>query len=207
MEYVALIGGLIILIISGELLIRGAVGIALKFNIPTLIIGMTIISMGTSAPELLVSLKVALNGHSELAIGNVVGSNVANIALVLGLTTMILPITVKRSTAFFDWPIMMSATVLFYFFILNGRIEWYEGLIFTIGLIAFNIYMFKSAKKISKEVRIMDEIRQQLATQMNKLGKPGYYNQEHTLAIKLKVCKRMREEFQKERDNLQYQKD
>ncbi len=76
--------------------------------------------------------------------------------------------------------------------------EYNEEMIYVIG---------GSPKKIKKEVRIMDEIRQQLVTQMNKLGKPGYYSPENTLAIKLRVCKRMREEFQKERDNLQYQKD
>ena len=119
MEYLLLIGGLIILIISGELLVRGAVGVALKFNIPTLVIGMTVVSFGTSAPELIVSLKAALNGHAELAIGNVVGSNIANIALVLGITTLILPITVKRSTARVDWSIMMVSTLLFYIFFIN----------------------------------------------------------------------------------------
>jgi cation:H+ antiporter len=156
MEYVLLIGGLIVLIISGEALVRGAVGVALKFKIPPLIIGMTIVSMGTSAPELLVSLKAALNGHAELAIGNVLGSNIANIALVLGITTMILPITVKRSTAYVDWGIMMLSTVLFYFFILNGTLNWYEGLIFTLGLIAFNIYMFKSIKKTKPGDEFLD---------------------------------------------------
>ncbi len=156
MEYVLLIGGLIVLIISGEALVRGAVGVALKFNIPKLVIGMTIVSMGTSAPELLVSLKAALEGHPEIAIGNVVGSNLANIALVLGITTMILPITVKRTTAHIDWTIMMATTVLFYFFIVNGNIEWYEGLIFVIGLIAFNIYMFKSAKKSNGKTEDLD---------------------------------------------------
>lgn len=154
MEYVLLIGGLIVLIIAGEALVRGAVGIALKFNIPTLVIGMTIVSFGTSAPELLVSLKAALNNHPELAIGNVLGSNIANIALVLGITTMILPITVKRSTVRIDWAIMMSTTILFYIFILNQQIEWYEGLIFTIGLIAFNYYMFWNAKKQNKKEEI-----------------------------------------------------
>ena len=151
MEYVLLIGGLIVLIIAGEALVRGAVGVALKFNIPTLVIGLTIVSFGTSAPELLVSLKAALNDHAELAIGNVLGSNIANIALVLGITTMILPITVKRSTARVDWPIMMGATILFYIFILDGAIKWYEGLIFTIGIIAFNIYMFWNAKRQNKK--------------------------------------------------------
>ncbi|MDF1673100.1 MAG: calcium/sodium antiporter [Vicingaceae bacterium] len=154
MEYVLLIGGLITLIIAGEALVRGAVGIALKFKIPTLVIGMTIVSFGTSAPELLVSLKAALDGHPELSIGNVVGSNVANIALVLGLTAMILPIAVKRSTAKIDWSIMMAATILFYIFIIDNSIQWYEGLIFVLGLIAFNIYMFRSIAKKKDEVEL-----------------------------------------------------
>ena len=160
MEYVLLIGGLIVLIVAGETLVRGAVGIALKFNIPTLVIGMTIVSFGTSAPELLVSLKAALNGHPELAVGNVLGSNIANIALVLGITTMILPITVKRSTAIVDWPIMMGTTILFYIFISNKTIEWYEGVIFTIGLIAFNYYMFWSAKKQNKTEELETDIEE-----------------------------------------------
>jgi len=152
MEYLLLIGGLVLLIIAAESLVRGAVGVALKFNIPTLVIGMTIVAFGTSAPELIVSLKAALSGHSELAIGNVVGSNIANIALILGITTILLPITVKRSTAIVDWPIMMSATLLFYLFSLtNHQIEFYEGLIFTIGLIGFNFYMFRDAKKQNKK--------------------------------------------------------
>lgn len=156
MEYVLLIGGLIVLIIAGEALVRGAVGIALKFNIPTLVIGMTIVSFGTSAPELLVSLKAALNDHPELAIGNVIGSNIANIALVLGITTMILPIVVKRSTARIDWPIMMGTTILFYIFILDQKIVWYEGVVLTLGLVAFNYYMFWSAKKENK-TEVLDE--------------------------------------------------
>ena len=156
MEYVYLIGGLIVLIIAGEALVRGAVGIAVKFNIPTLVIGMTIVSFGTSAPELLVSLKAALNNHPELAIGNVIGSNIANIALVLGITTMILPIVVKRSTARIDWPIMMGTTILFYIFILDQKIVWYEGVVLTLGLVAFNYYMFWSAKK-NKEIEALDE--------------------------------------------------
>lgn len=151
MEYVLLIGGLITLIVAGEALVRGAVGVALKFKIPTLVIGMTIVSFGTSAPELLVSLKAALEGHPELSIGNVVGSNVANLALVLGLTAMILPIAVKRTTVKIDWVIMMVFTVLFYLFIIDELIQWYEGLIFVLALIGFNIFMFRGGSKSDEE--------------------------------------------------------
>ena len=150
-EYVLLIGGLIVLIISGEALVRGAVGIAVKFNISTLVIGLTVVSFGTSAPELLVSIKAVLVNHSDLAIGNVVGSNIANIALVLGITSIILPIKVKRATTIVDWPVMTGATVLFYLFILNRKLEELEGLIFALCLIAFNVFMFWNAKRQNKK--------------------------------------------------------
>lgn len=162
MEYLLLIGGLVTLIFSGEILVRGAVGVALKFNLPTLVIGMTIVSFGTSAPELLVSLKAAIEGHPELSIGNVIGSNIANIALVLGLTTIILPITVKRSTSRVDWPIMMFASIMFYIFILNNIIEWYEGLFFTLALLGFNFYMFWKARKDNEKEELdveMEEVK------------------------------------------------
>jgi len=147
MEYIILISGIVTLIFASELLVRGAVGVAKKFNVSTLVIGMTIVSIGTSLPELLVSLKAALENHPEIAIGNVIGSNIANITIVLGLTTMILPITVKRDTLKVDWSIMMIVSVLFYIFALNGTINWWEGLIYFVGLIIFNIYQFKKSKK------------------------------------------------------------
>ena len=156
MEYVLLIGGLITLIVAGEALVRGAVGVALKFKIPTLVIGMTIVSFGTSAPELLVSLKAALEGHPELSIGNVVGSNVANLALVLGLTAIVLPIAVKRTTVKIDWVIMMVFTVLFYLFIIDELIQWYEGLIFVLALVGFNIFMFRGVSKSDEEEEDID---------------------------------------------------
>jgi len=154
MEYVQLVGGLIVLIIAGEFLVRGAVGIALKFKVSPLVIGMTIVSFGTSAPELLVSIRAALAGHPELAIGNVLGSNIANIALVLGISTMILPITIKRTTKVLDWPIMMLATVVFYLFALNSNMDWWEGVIYVSGLIVFNVYLFW---KSMKENRMISE--------------------------------------------------
>ncbi len=147
MAYLLLIGGLATLIIAGESLVKGAVNIAYKFKVSPLVIGMTIVSFGTSAPELLVSLRAALEGHPEMAIGNVVGSNIANIALVLGITTILLPIFVKKVTVKIDWSIMMLATILFCLFAINLKLDWWEGLIFVIGLIIFNIYQFKSSKK------------------------------------------------------------
>ena len=154
MEYLLLIGGLAVLIGGGEVLVRGAVGIAAKFKLSPLVIGMTIVSFGTSAPELIVSLKAALEGSPEIAIGNVVGSNIANISLVLGLTAIILPIPVAVATLKRDWPIMMFISLLFFVFILNGMLDNWEGFIFVGLLLSYIIYQLKSSKKSIVLVRV-----------------------------------------------------
>lgn len=157
MEYVQLLGGLIVLIVAGEFLVRGAVGFALKFKVSPLVIGMTIVSFGTSAPELLVSIRAALAGYPELALGNVLGSNIANIALVLGISTMIFPIAIKRTTKVLDWPIMMLATVVFYLFALNSNMDWWEGVIYVVGLIIFNVYLFWKSIKENRLIKQEEE--------------------------------------------------
>ena len=86
MDFIELISGLIILLIGGEFIVKGAVLVANKFHISPMVIGLTIVSFGTSAPELLVSIKAAIEGNPDIAVGNVVGSNIANLALVLGIT-------------------------------------------------------------------------------------------------------------------------
>lgn len=157
MEYLLLIGGLAVLIGGGEVLVRGSVGIAAKFKLSPLVIGMTIVSFGTSAPELIVSLKAALNGFPEIAIGNVVGSNIANIALVLGLTAIILPIPVAVATLRRDWPIMMIVTLLFFVFILNGMLDNWEGFIFVGLLLGYIIYQLKSSKSKEEETEVVKQ--------------------------------------------------
>ncbi|MFT5823196.1 MAG: cation:H+ antiporter [Crocinitomix sp.] len=151
MMYFWLILGLITLIVAGEFLVRGAVGIAKRFHISTLVIGMTVISFGTSAPELLVCLDAAMTGHPEIAIGNVVGSNIANIALVLGITVLILPIVVDRNSKRIDWPMMMLATVLFAFFAWDGEIQRYEGIILFVILAAFTYWLIRNSRKKTKK--------------------------------------------------------
>ncbi|NOQ75708.1 MAG: calcium/sodium antiporter [Crocinitomix sp.] len=151
MMYFWLILGLITLIIAGEFLVRGAVGIAKRFHISTLVIGMTIISFGTSAPELLVCLDAAMSGHPEIAIGNVVGSNIANIALVLGVTVLILPIVVDRNSKRIDWPMMMLATALFAIFAWDGEIQRYEGIILFVILAVFTYWLIRNSRKKTKK--------------------------------------------------------
>ena len=94
MDYLYLIGGLLLLFISGELLVKGAVSIAYRFKISKLVVGLTVVSFGTSAPELFVSMMAALDGHPDIAVGNVIGSNIANFGIVLGLVLLIFPMKV-----------------------------------------------------------------------------------------------------------------
>jgi len=157
MTYFWLILGLATLIVGGEFLVKGAVGIAKKFHISTLVIGMTIISFGTSAPELIVSIKAALSGNPEIAIGNVIGSNIANIALVLGITVLIFPIVVDRNSKIIDWPMMMLSSILFYLFALDNIIEFWEGAVLFIILLSFTSYLILNSRKKTKKAIAEEE--------------------------------------------------
>lgn len=150
-DYAFLIYGILILVISGDILVRGSVSLARYFKISTLIVGVTVVSFGTSAPELIVSINAALTGHPEIAIGNVVGSNISNIALVLAITAIILPIVVAKNSVRIDWPVMMASGILLYFMSLtNGSIEQYEGIVFIIILILYILFIIHKGKKERK---------------------------------------------------------
>lgn len=153
-EYIKLVGGFIVLILSGKYLVKGGVDIAAHFKISKLVVGVTIVSFGTSAPELFVSLKAALEGHPDISIYNVIGSNIANIALVLAITAMIFPIPVNKKSMRFDWPIMMLVSIVFYVFALNGALDRWEGILFVMALTGYVLWsMVKSRReqKLSQE--------------------------------------------------------
>ena len=147
MAYVWLLLGLVTLIVGGEVLVKGAVRIAMRFHLSTLVVGMTVVSFGTSAPELLVSLKANLVGHPDISIGNVVGSNIANIALVLGLTAVAFPILVDRNSIRLDWPMMMASTVLLWWFMMDGEISTIEGIIMIALLVFFTWFIIWKSRK------------------------------------------------------------
>ena len=111
MSYLYLFLGLTALVIGGEYLVRAAVGLSFKLKLSKMIIGLTVVSFATSAPELLVSLSAALNGYSAIALGNVIGSNIANIGLVLGITALISPIIIDNDFYKINWPVMFSVSV------------------------------------------------------------------------------------------------
>ena len=147
MDYVFLLLGLVVLIFGGEFLVKGAVGFSTAMKISPLIVGMTIVSFGTSAPELLVSLTSALDGNPGIAVGNVVGSNIANIALVLGITVLIFPIIADKHTKRIDLPVMIFSTLLFVYFIQDGWIVMYEGIIMLVVIVAFTIFLINKGRK------------------------------------------------------------
>ena len=129
------------LFLGGNWLVDAASRIARSLGVPPLIIGLTIVAFGTSAPELIVSLSAALRGSSGIAIGNVVGSNIANIGLILGLTGLVLPITVKLTLVRREIPIMIGVTVLAYILLFDGLLGRLDGIVLLISFLAFNAFM------------------------------------------------------------------
>lgn len=165
MNFILLLAGFSVLIYGGNLLLKSAVSISLKLQIPKIVIGMTVVSFATSAPELIVSLNSALEGHADIALGNVIGSNIANLGLVLGIVTIISTISIEKSFYKTDWPVMMLSSLLFYFFITNdGELQRYEGFILFAFLIIFLVYLLKVQKPA-----VVDEISEIESVLPNRL--------------------------------------
>lgn len=144
MSFFLILVGFVLLILGGNWLLKSAVSISLSLKIPKIIIGMTVVSFATSAPELIVSINSALNGYSDLALGNVIGSNIANLALVLGITLLIAGMDVQKSFFTTNWLVMMIASLLLYFFLGNDYVlSDVEGLIFVLLLVFFLVYLFR----------------------------------------------------------------
>jgi cation:H+ antiporter len=148
-------------LVGGKFLVDGASAIAVKLGMSSGLIGLTIVAFGTSAPELLVSINAALKGNSDISIGNVVGSNIANIGLVLGLSGIFYPIMIKRSHLRFDYLVTVLVTILFFILGLNGLIGLWEGILLFSVFILFNFYLFKSSKGgIADDKEVEAEIEQ-----------------------------------------------
>jgi len=166
--------GLTFLIAGGNWLLKSAVALSLRLNIPKIVIGMTIVSFATSAPELIVSIKAAVEGYPDLALGNVVGSNIANLGLVLAVILLLGSIEVRRSFYTTDWPMMMLASLIFFGFIFfDGKLVRYEGIIMVITLFLFLIYLLKFQKTAVVEEAHEDDIPLPLYTAVLFLGLGG----------------------------------
>ena len=168
MSVAYLILGFVLLVVGGEFLVRSSVALSFKLNISKIVIGMTVVSFATSAPELLVSLQAALSGSPAIAINNVVGSNIANIGLVLGITAIVGAIAIDKSFYRLTWPVMMLFSMALYYFLWNdNQLTAIEGLILFTALIVFIVYLLKSQKSTDD----LEEVDDALAVVSNfKIG-------------------------------------
>lgn len=139
--------GFVLLMGGAEYTVRGSVAIANKLKIPTIIVGLTVVAFGTSAPEFVVSISAALKGSEGIAIGNVVGSNIANLLLILGASAAIYPLSCSRKIFLRDYAFLFMVTVLFVLFALGGKFVRWQGIVLLILLAAFVYYNYRNSKK------------------------------------------------------------
>ena len=135
------------LFIGAEGLIRGSSNLAIKIGITPLVVGLTVVAFGTSTPELVVSLKAALLGNSSISLGNVVGSNIANIALILGVAALIRPLDVHAKVIMREIPIMIGISILLLLLLIDGELGFFDGLVFVIGLVVYLVVNVLIARK------------------------------------------------------------
>ncbi|EGV43647.1 calcium/sodium antiporter [Bizionia argentinensis JUB59] len=148
MSIVLMLLGLVLLVVGGEFLVRASVALSFKFKVSKLVIGMTVVSFATSVPELLVSLQAALDGSPDISLGNVIGSNIANIGLVLGITAFITPLAIDKDFFKLNWPMMMLLSVALYFMLQSGSVlDFKEGLALMISLVLFLFIIIRRSRK------------------------------------------------------------
>ena len=147
--------GLGVLIAGGDFLVRGATSLAQHLRLSSLVIGLTVVSMGTSAPELIISIQSALAGSPDLATGNVVGSNICNLALVLGLMSVLNKVPVSAASIRFDWPMTMAATLLFYIVALDRMLGRLEGVVLLALLAIFITVILRNSLQEFKLVKVL----------------------------------------------------
>jgi len=150
-----ILGGLGLLAIGAEGLVRGSSGLALRLGVTALAIGLTVVAFGTGSPELVLGIEAARAGNSELALGNVVGSNISNIALVLGLAALVKPMRVRSELIRREMPLMIAVTLLLCIMLYDGRLSRPEGLVLVAGAVAYTVFSYLVAKH--GESREVDE--------------------------------------------------
>ena len=165
MSVILILLGFALLVVGGEYLVRSSVALSFRLKLSKMVIGLTVVSFATSAPEMLVSLQAALNNFSDISLGNIIGSNIANIGLVLGITAMITPLIIDRDFYRFNWPVLVFFSVLLYLFLKSDyEISRIEGLIF---LILISIYLFFLIRRSRREHKKIEGIDDSLKTISN----------------------------------------
>ncbi|MBH23108.1 MAG: hypothetical protein CMH57_01355 [Myxococcales bacterium] len=149
-DILLLIGGLVVLYFGAEAMVKGASLMALNFGISPLIVGLTVVAFGTSAPEFVVSFIAVVQESQGISVGNIVGSNICNIALILGVSSIIAPLSVDAGSLRREYPIMLVAAILFYLFAYDGIIQHWEGGILFAGIVGFVAYNLVAARRLSQ---------------------------------------------------------
>ncbi|QAA80998.1 calcium/sodium antiporter [Aequorivita sp. H23M31] len=168
MDYLYVLLGFTLLVVGGEFLVRSSVGLSFKLRLSKMVIGLTVVSFATSLPELLVSLQAALEGYSDIALGNVIGSNIANIGLVLGVTAIISPLAVGKEFYKFNWPTMALLSVALYFILKSGsEISRTEGFALLLILIVYLWILIRKSRKTEKSNPVSDDIDDGLSMASN----------------------------------------
>jgi len=143
MTYLLLIAGLVLLVVGADLLVKGASRIAAGFGISPLVIGLTIVAFGTSAPEAAISIGSALKGEPDIAVGNVVGSNIFNVLFILGVSALISPLLVSKQLVRVDVPVMVAVSLCVFAFAIDGRISSLEGAVLFVGILTYLAILFR----------------------------------------------------------------
>jgi len=169
-SWLLLLGGLAILSLGAEFLVRGSAALALRLGLTPLVVGLTVVGFGTSSPEMVVSVKGTLAGQGDLAVGNVVGSNIFNIAVILGMTVLIKPIKIGLQLIKLDTPIMIGAALLFIALIWDGAISRPEAALFFALLVAYLVFTVRAARKESKN------IQEEFSHELPKADSPVWLN-------------------------------
>ncbi|MCB0607039.1 MAG: calcium/sodium antiporter [Lewinella sp.] len=173
MIIIKLVAGLILLLVGAELLVRGAARIASSMSISPLVVGLTVVAFGTSSPELAVSLMSSLNGTPDIALGNVVGSNIFNILFILGISALIIPLSVAQQLIRIDVPLMIAISLIVFLFALNGIISIWEGWILALMGIGYTIFAIKLGKKEPQKA-VVEEYKKEFGEKPEK-GKDGFW--------------------------------
>ena len=152
LEVIFLVFGLVLLVVGSDLLLRSSIDLSLKYNVSKLVIGLTIVSFATSAPELLISISSVLKNSSDIAISNVVGSNIANIGLVFSIALLFVTININKENIKYDFPWLIIVSLLFIWFLQDSQIDRFEGVVFTSVLVLFIIFSFKVRANKSEDL-------------------------------------------------------
>jgi cation:H+ antiporter len=168
------IGGLIILILGADLLVRGASRLAAAFGVSPLVIGLTIVAVGTASPEIAVSLQAAVNGQGDLTLGNVLGSNIFNILFILGMTAILAPIVIAEQLIRKDAPIMLGVSLLAYALGVDGKLGLWDGLTLITGLIVYTVFALRQSRRESKGVQ--REYAREFAEKQSRSGQNTLFN-------------------------------